>query len=306
MPLLKRGCRVIKTVSFLLLALLVGSALAAPPQMRLIIPFGPGGPADRIAHTLVDDVNKTLPIISENKGGASGNVAFEYMLSSCGTQKPCMLLVGPPLLSNQFYYDNFPRRILDQTEPIIYVGDSPVVVWVRKDLPASTLKELFGLRKLALANGGEGTVSGFGTNLLLKSLDKDSVSVPYKAAANIIADLLGGRIDVFPTFIFSLEGHYRQNMVKPLAILSRSRSRQLPEVPTAIEQGFPFSLGGWFILVINKDAEPAYKEEMKSLLTSLLSSRGEKYQKLGLENILGVKDFPPFYKEQTEFFEKYK
>lgn len=295
-----------KVVSVLILGLLVSSSYAAPPQMRLIVPFGPGGPTDPIAHNLVDDINKTYPIISENKGGASGNVAFEYFLSSCGTAKPCLLLVGPPLLSNQFYYGNFNRKIFDQSEPIAYVGNSPVVVWVRKSLPASTLQELFRLRKLAIANGGEGTVSGFGTNLLLKNLDKESISIPYKAASNIIADLLGGRIDVFPTFIFSLAGHYRQDLVKPLAIMSTTRSTHLPEVPTAVEQGYPFSLGGWFILLINKDADPKFKEEVKTFVTSLLSNRPEKYQKLGLENILGVKDFPSFYKEQTEFFEKYK
>ena len=302
----EQECKVRKIIGVLVLGLLISSSHAAPPQTRLIVPFGPGGPADRIVHNLVDDINKTFPIVSENKGGASGNVAFEYFLSSCGAAKPCMLLVGPPLLSNQFYYDNFNRKIFDQSEPIAYVGDSPVVVWVRKDLPASTLPELFRLRKLAIANGGEGTVSGFGTNLLLKSLDKESVSVPYKAAANIIADLLGGRIDVFPTFTFSLEGHYRQNLVKPLAILSKTRSSNLPEVPTAIEQGYPFNLGGWFILLINKDADPKFKADMKILITSLLSNRPEKYQKLGLENLLSVKDFPSFYKEQTEFFEKYK
>ena len=232
-------------------ALVTAQAWPVKP-VRMIIPYPPGGATDILGRLVSQKLAPMIgqPVIVENRTGASGNVAFDFVAKS--PPDGYTLLTGTanmtitPAFSSQLQFN-----VLTDFAPISQIVTSQNFLVVRPTLPAQNIKELIAHAK---ANPGKLTYgsSGVGTPLLciemLKSLAGiDIVQIQYKGDTPALTDLMGGQIDMYCSTIAGEVGFYRSGKLKGLGVTSKRRADSIPEIPTIEEAGVPgYELTSWF------------------------------------------------------------
>ena len=243
----------VKITSYALAALLIAAfsspaaAQAWPSRpVTLVVPFGAGGSADIPARRLAAELTQKLgqQVVVENRSGANGNIGSAYVAKS----KPdgYTLLFTPPgvIVTNRFMYKNMPFDSDQAFAPVILVAKSPLVIAANPKLPVGNLQELIAFAK---ANPGKITIGtpGIGSqgHLMMELLQKDSGTqmtyVPYRGAATSGADAIAGQIDLSINFTPAMVGLLQDGSLRGLAVSTLQRSKQLPNVPTIAESGFP-------------------------------------------------------------------
>ena len=220
--------------------------------VRLIIPYPPGGTTDILGRIIGQKLSILIgqPVVIENRIGASGNIAFNFVAKSAPDGYTLLMGTGNMTIAPAFS-STIPFNILTDFAPISQVVLSQNLLVIRPGIPATNLKELIAYAK---ANPGKLTYGSgsVGTPLLSIELMKsmaglDIMQVPYKGDAPAIIDLLGGRIDMYCTAIASTVSYYRAGKLRALATTSKKRAASLPEIPTMEEAGIPgYELSSWF------------------------------------------------------------
>lgn len=244
----------------------------AQKQMRIVVPFPPGGASDALSRMVAERLPALLgqPVIVENRAGAGGNVAAEYVYRS--EADGSVLLSSPPHLltiNHLLYKLNFdPTKLV----PVGIIAAYPNVLLATPKLPASSLKELVTLGrerpgKLNIASQGNGTSTHL-TAELFKSLARlDMVHVPYKGTAPAFADLLGGQVDVMFDNLIAASPHVKAGKLKLLGVGGPKRIDAFPDVP-AIAEMFPgFRSETWMALV----APPGTPRETAARISSAMA-----------------------------------
>ncbi len=214
-------------------------------SIRIIVPYPPGGLSDVFARLIGDKLARRLgqSIVIDNRPG--GNTIIGTQATAQSTPDGYTLLLTNGALSiNQSLVDNLPYDLDKDLAPVIWLGESYGVLVVNGKVPAKTLPELVNLAK---ARPGKLTVGvpGAGTNYRvaieqLKDITGIDVTVvPYKGSAPAISDVVGGQIDVEIDSIVPLAPQIRDGKIRALAVLTATRTPDLPEVPTTAEAGLP-------------------------------------------------------------------
>ncbi len=238
----------------------LSAALAAPVYaqsyparpIKLIVPFPAGGPVDVMGRLVAQQLSSILgqQVIIDNHPGAGSTLAgrvaanaepdgYTLLVGSAGT-----LAIGPALYRNIGYN---PEKSF---APIAMVSSVPYVMVTGRKGPASTLPQLIAYAK---ANPGKlnfGVPNGAAPHMLaawLRDLTgTDIVIVPYKGAATVITDLIGGQIDLAFETTSVLFEHLRGGTVRGLGVTTPARLPDIPDVPTMIEGGVPdFVAASW-------------------------------------------------------------
>jgi tripartite-type tricarboxylate transporter receptor subunit TctC len=180
-------------------------------------------------------------VLVENRPGAGGNIATEAVAKA--TPDGYTLLMGSEIVAiNTSLYSKLNYDPLKDLAPVVLVGTVPNILIVNPAVPANNVKELIALGKnkssnLSYASTGQGTSTHLSTELFKNMTGMQAVHVPYKGGPPAIADLLGGQVNMMfinmPTGI----AHVRSGKVKILAVSSKKRVAQLPDVPTVEEAG---------------------------------------------------------------------
>jgi tripartite-type tricarboxylate transporter receptor subunit TctC len=241
------------------LAVLAGLAHAENWPTRtitMVIPFAAGGPTDVVGRIMAARLSEILnqQVIVENVGGAGGMTGaqrvaqaspdgYEVLLGTVGTQAYSQTLYKKPLYN-----------ALTDFAPVALVAEQPLVLVVRKDFPASTLKEFAAYAKanaakLSFGSGGSGSATHLGCLLLNSAVGVDVQHVPYRGSAPALQDLMAGRIDYLCDAVSTELAPIKAGNVKPIAVLARQRSAVLPNVPTAQQEGLAnFDANNWIAL----------------------------------------------------------
>ena len=233
--------------------------------VRVIVPTAPGGMADILARHFGQKFGEKIkqPVIVENKTGAGGAIAADYVAKS--PADGYTLYVG-------FHATNAILPTLDPKLPynpardfasIIHIANLPNVLVVNSKVEVKSVKELVELARskpgaLSYASqgiGSSGHIAGEQFRLLTKT---DIVHVPYKGAAPALQDLIAGRVPMmFDIVPFALQ-HIRDGSVRGLAVAAPQRVPVLPDIPTMTEAGYPGVQGGaWFALFAPAGTPPA-------------------------------------------------
>lgn len=211
--------------------------------IKVLVPFPAGGTVDFFARTLAPKLSEALgqAVLVENRPGAGGNIATEAVAKA--TPDGYTLLMGSEIVAiNTSLYSKLNYDPLKDLAPIVLVGTVPNILIVNPAVPANNVKELIALGKtksanLSYASTGQGTSTHLSTELFKNMTGMEAVHVPYKGGPPAIADLLGGQVNMMfinmPTGI----AHVRSGKVKILAVSSKKRVAQLPDVPTVEEAG---------------------------------------------------------------------
>ena len=243
-----------------LVVVLVGAAQAQtyPDRpVKLIAPFPAGGLADVLARAVGDGMSKSLgqPVIVENRAGAGGNTGADAVAKSAPDGYTLLMSSAGILTANPFLYAQMPFDAETAFVPVSNVADMSMLVVVNPKVEANSLKEFVALAKakpgkLNFGSPGIGTTGHLGLAMLMHAAQIQITHVPYRGAAPAVTDLLAGQIDGVVDNPPTVLGHIQSGKLRPLAVAAKQRMAQLPEVPTAAEQGVAnYEASSWFGIV---------------------------------------------------------
>ncbi len=234
-------------LSTLLLALVSAHSHAQSyptKTIKLVVPFGPGGPTDVAARVISQVVQSGLGqnVVIENRPGAGGATGTKSVASAdpdgytmlIGTS--ATLGVVPALVKNPGYDP------VKSFAPVAKISDSTTVLVVPPNFPPNSVAELIAYAKanpgkLSYASAGHGNQTQLAAELLLARAGIKAVHVPYKSGAEMVTAVLSEQVQMTFPDISILLGLIQDKKIKALAVTSAARHPQLPDVPTMAESG---------------------------------------------------------------------
>ena len=220
--------------------------------LTMINPFAAGGPNDVLARLFAQRMGEILgqPIIIENVGGAGGMTGADRVAKAAPDGYTFLQGTVGTQAQNQSLFKRPAYNSMTDFAPVALMVEAPLVLVARKDLPAKDKKEFVAYAKtnkdkMQFASAGTGSAIHLGCALLNMVTGLDIVHVPYRGANPAMQDLMSGRVDYLCDIITTAKTQIDGGTVKPIAILTRQRSKVLPDVPTAIEQGFDVEAYTW-------------------------------------------------------------
>lgn len=260
--------RKIAVTSVLSVLCSLANAQAWPTKpVRIVLQFPPGGSTDVVARILAQSMTTALgqPVVVENKPGADGAIAAEYVMRSDPDGYTFFLASNTPMMQVPLLRKKPPYDPVKNFTPISMVGRYVYVLVTNPNVPAKNAKELL---EFASKNPGKlnyGSYSGV-TQLMHTKLTKeakvDTNLIPYKGEGPTINDMLGGHVQLTFATPTSTLSHISAEKLRAMAVLLPKRSALLPNVPTAAEAGIPtLEAGTWAALFgpANMPAELATK-----------------------------------------------
>jgi tripartite-type tricarboxylate transporter receptor subunit TctC len=234
------------------LAVCLGWANAATAQdypnrpITLIIPFAAGGPTDVLGRAMGQKLGEVLgqTVVIENVGGAGGMLGAARVAKAAPDGYTLLLGTVGTHAQNQSLYKKPLYHAANDFTPVALIAELPLVLIARKDLPANDLKEFAAYAKqnqdkMQFGSAGAGAATHLGCVLVNTVLGTNNIThVPYPGTGPAMTDLIGGRVDFLCEIITTAKPQIDGGTVKAIAILSKTRSPALPNVPTAAEQGF--------------------------------------------------------------------
>jgi tripartite-type tricarboxylate transporter receptor subunit TctC len=302
-------CRVSPTHAALLVAFCLGLVATAQAAdwpthpLTMINPFAAGGPNDVVARLFAQRMGEVLgqPIIVENIGGAGGmngadRVAkaapdgYTFLQGTVGTQAQNQTLFKKPAYNSTTDF-----------APVALILEAPLVLIARKDLPVKGMKEFVAYAKahkdsMQFASAGTGSAIHLGCALVNLVTGLEIVHVPFRGANPAMQDLIGGRVDYLCDIITSAKPQIDAGTVKPIAVLTKQRSAVLPNVPTAIEQGFDVEAYTWNAFFLPKGTpEPIVQKLRQATLEAMKTPAvREKLEAAGLQFVADDRTTPEY------------
>ena len=235
-----------RLIAFLLLVVASNAFSQQWPQraVKVVVPFPPGGVTDSIARITADWLAPRLgqPVIPENRPGASGAIAAEFVARS-EPDGYTLLSASAPQLAVLPYVQKLAYDPVKDFAPISIVGTNPFALGCNANLPAKSLGEFVAYVKarqgqLSFASAGAGSVGHLTMALFLARAGLKMEPVLYKGGGPAMADGLAGHVPCYFGNLNELIPH-AGGRVTVLAVSAERRAPQLPQVPTVAEQGYP-------------------------------------------------------------------
>jgi tripartite-type tricarboxylate transporter receptor subunit TctC len=212
--------------------------------VRLIVPFGAGGPTDVIARLVAQKLSERWgqQVYIENVPGAGGNTGVA-MVARAQADGYTMLVVSTGFMVNPSMYAKVPYDPVKDFAPITLVAASPNVISVNPEFPAKTLRELVDLvkthpGKYSFAQPSTGSTPHLAGELFKQKYQLDLVTVPFNSAALAVNSTIGGHTPIAFTALPPALTNIKEGKLRALAVLNEKRSPALPDVPTNAEAGF--------------------------------------------------------------------
>lgn len=219
--------------------------LVSGKPLRIIAPAAAGGILDQTSRIVAKALSESLkqPVIVENVSGAGGTLGIQAMLRAEPDGHTLVMGSLGPNAANYALRSKLPYAAEDLA-PVVHVLSMPNVLIANPKLGAKTVQDLKRLSQasskgLSIAVSTSGS-SGHLTGELFKSRSGvEAVNIVYRGAAPALVDLIGGQVDIMVDNLITALPHIRAGKLTPIAVTSRERVRELPEVPTLVESGFP-------------------------------------------------------------------
>ena len=239
-----------------LLALCSHAALAQSGKpIRFLLSVSAGSGVDVITRAAGPSLEAALghPIVIENQPGAGGVIGTQALMRTAPDGYTLSMISANHVIVPHVL-KNVPFDPVNDFTPIGVVGSSPLVVAVNPKVPAKTFKELVSLMRakpdtVTYGSPGNGTFLHLASAALLDTAVVKGRHIPYKGGNAVVTDLMGGQIDVGTFGLPQVIGAIKNGSLRPLAVLNKERSPLLPDVPTSVEQGVPFTMDGWFMVI---------------------------------------------------------
>ncbi len=242
-------------ILLLTLAPIVTSAQSYPDKpVRLINPYPAGGPADQIGRELAAGLSKSLgqSFVVEAKPGGSGAIGTLFVAKSAPNGYTLLIASGGPNTAVPVFSVTPPYDGIKEFSPILKIIDVPNMLVIAPHIQANNLKEFIALAKTkTLTYGSSGTAGPTHITGEIFQLEANvkMTHVPYKGAAPVVNDMLGGHVDATFLNLSAMLPYIQSGKLRALGVASPIRSKALPDVPTFTEQGIKNVSGSWYGLL---------------------------------------------------------
>jgi tripartite-type tricarboxylate transporter receptor subunit TctC len=298
-----KALRLIAAAAFAVLTPALAMAQKFPDHnIRLIVPFPPGGPNDIIARVIGQKMGEILKqtIVVDNRGGQGGVLGTDLVAKAkpdgytIAVTSAGALAISPSM--EKVAYDT-----LKDLAPVTLVAKVPEMLVVAENVPAKNMAELVALAKkepgkLNFASSGPGSLPHLAGELFKLTAKIDIVHVPYRGAAPAVNDLLGGQVQMVFLDLPVLLPQVKAGKLRPIAVGAAKRVPSAPDVPTTAEAGMPSLLTeNWYGMVapagtpkevvaaLNKAAveamkDPAVKSKLSSVGAELVGDTPDEFR----------------------------
>ncbi len=235
----------------------LAAAQAFPSKpVKIVVPFAAGGATDVVARLLAQKLGDAWgqSVVVENRAGAGGNIGADIVAKSPPDGYTLLMTSGSIVTANPHMYKAMTFDPAKDLVAITNVATGPQVIAVSPSVPAKDLKEFIAYakanpKKVNFGSAGVGTQTHLAAENFAFSAGVDITHVPYKGESAAMTDLIGGQIQLATPNLGAAIGHIQQGKLRALAVTSRSRSPNLPDVPAASEILPGFENAGWFGLM---------------------------------------------------------
>jgi tripartite-type tricarboxylate transporter receptor subunit TctC len=264
------------------LPLVVGAAAWAQDKfpsrpIRITVPF-PVGTTDYVGRLIGQKLGEQMgaTVVVENKTGASGNIAADFVASAPADGYNLLLgavsvVTNPALMAR-------PPYVPAQLVPLGVGIDSQLVLVARTAFPARDLAALVKAAadkpgEVIAASPGVATLPHLGIEMLGTQAHVKFNHVPYRGSALVLTDLIAGRVDWVIDALVSARPFISSGKVRALAVLTPKRMASLPDVPTAGEQGFKFlEFSAWNGFMVAAGTSPALVQTLHEALARAIQA----------------------------------
>jgi tripartite-type tricarboxylate transporter receptor subunit TctC len=247
-------------------------------QITIVVPFAAGGPSDAMARLIAQGLTEITgsQTIVENVVGAGGTTGSARVARAEPDGHTIVFGNIGTHAANAGLYKQLLYNPVADFEPITMVASVPFILSVKASSPAP---DFAAFRKLAVEQGdrlsygsaGVGSASHLASLMLIAAIGSKAVHVPYRGAGPALNDLIAGQLDFMSDQTVTMLPHAQAGSVRPVAVLSRERIAQLPNVPTAIEGGVPdFEVEAWNALFAPKGTPAAIVQRLNQLVADAM------------------------------------
>jgi tripartite-type tricarboxylate transporter receptor subunit TctC len=221
--------------------------------VRIIVPFAPGGATDIVARLVGQKLNEGWgqPVVVDNRAGAGGNIGGDIAAKSNPDGYTLFMTSGSIVTANQHMYAKMPFSPEKDLVAVTNVASGPQAIVVNPSNPAKTLKEFIAMAKakpksMTFGSAGVGTQTHLAAENFIHASGIDVTHVPYKGEGPAVSDLVGGQIQFVTPNLSAAIAFVNTGKLRALAVTSKERSAQLPNVPAVAETLPGFENLGWF------------------------------------------------------------
>ncbi len=270
----------------LAIAPLLAAAQAYPSKpVRIIVPFSPGGATDIVTRLVGQGLGEIWgqTIVVENRAGAAGNIGAAEAAKSAPDGYTLLMTSGSIVTANQHIYRQMLFDPAKDLVPITNVAAGPQVVVVPPNSPYQTLRELIAAAQanpggLNYGHAGIGSQTHLAAESFLVAAGIEVTNVPYKGEAPAVTDVVSGQLTMALPNLAAAMAFINQGKLRALAVTSKERSPQLPNVPTVAETVPGFENSGWFGLMApagtpQEIVAKVYRDTVRVLDATVLRAR---------------------------------
>ncbi|MES2053006.1 MAG: tripartite tricarboxylate transporter substrate-binding protein, partial [Pseudomonadota bacterium] len=255
-----------------------GQAWPARQPIKFVAVFPPGGSVDQVARILAQPLSQQLGqnIVVENKGGASGSIGAAAVAAAPSDGYTFAVVfdthgVNPALIPN------LPFDSKKDLPPVILVGTSPMVLATYAGSEYKTFADVVAAAKakknVSYGSIGSGSLGHVAMTLLGKNGGIDWTHIPYKGGGPLMNDAVAGHVPLSIGSVFVTKPHIDSKRMRPLAVTTSARARELPDVPTLAESGYPgFEAPAWWAVLAPAKTPPEILRRMNEELNKTLKN----------------------------------
>ena len=271
--------------SFAIPTLLAQSQWPSRP-IRFVVPFAPGGTSEIVARAVAAELAKQLGqnVYVENKPGGAGTVAMIDVAKSAPDGHTIILGHVGTLAVNPYMLTNQPYDVNKDFVPVTLLAKVPNVFVIHPDVPATNFNEFVAYvkknpGKLNYGSAGNASAGHLAMEYLKLVTGMDIIHVPYRGTGPQLTDLLAGRTQASSAGLPALSAHIKSGKLRAIAVGTRQRIAQLPDVPTVAEMGFPdFETSQWYGILAPAGTPPdivgrLQEESRKALHSNAVTER---------------------------------
>ena len=268
--------------------------------IRMIVPYPAGGSVDVLGRAVAEKIGASMgqPVVPDNRVGANGTIAHQMVATAPADGYTIGMSGTSPLVLAPHQTKDLPYDTVKDFAYLACAGTTPFVIDVHPSLPVKTVQELVAYAKanpgkLNFGSAGLGNSAHLSAELFKRATGVDMVHVPYKGNALAMQDLIAGNIQVLFDPVQTSIPQIQAGKVRPLAVTSKTRFAELPNLPTVAESGYPaYEFVVWYAFVapaatpapivaklnaeINKAvSDPDLKKKFAALGADLTTSKPE-------------------------------
>ena len=247
--------------------------------VKIVVPFGPGGPADVYARILGQALTESLgqQFIIDNKPGAGAIIGTDVVAKST-PDGYTLLMMSNTHTTNETLFAHKSYQLMRDLVPVAPVNSSDLVMVVHPSVPAKTVQEFIALAKaqpgkLSYASSGPGTPYHMAGELFKAMTGTDILHVPHKSSGEARNDVMGGHVQMMLDAVTTMKGPIEANEVRALGTSGLKRSAILPNVPTIDESGVPgYEATIWLGIMAPKGTPTEIVNKLNAEITKVVNS----------------------------------